>query len=921
MTDLGERWRYQVGDDAGWSQADFADRTWPEGPLAELAEELRNRGGRQMAWWRRVVDLDRHRPSGPGVPGLALLVGGGRGDTFEIHVDGALVGAHVASWLNRGQERMVVVPWSRLQDAEKITVAVRYQSVGGQPVLAGRLLIGDVERLQALGDQERWRLLRRDVLAALLALCFISLAIYGFHGHFRRRLSIRYGWFACTASLIAAYIFLGSQWAFRLGATAVVASRLQNFVLHLGCAVFVQFLWPVLGRRIGHWMRLYQISHFLWAIFVLVVPSFLWVLLTHPWRWLWILPLLATMARLLIEDLPKGGSKAKIIALGGFIALTGSLVELIHQVLGLGSTFPLPAWCFVYFLLALAVSPLGRSREMDLEFEELRHQLERMVEDRTEELSAANERLKAEIMERQLAEGAMRMLERAVEQSIDGLLVADLSGSTQFVNESWARMHGYEVLDLLGHHLSLFHTPEQMRREVVPCLERVRKTGADQAEVEHRRKDGGTFPTLMSFTLLQDPEKGPEGFVIFARDITERRKTEEERLRLEAKVQQAQKLESLGVLAGGIAHDYNNLLTGVLGNASLALAELPSESSASEKIQHIERAAERAADLAGQLLAYAGQNQLFARQLQLNDLLSDMKPLFESAVAKNADLKLHLRDNLPPIDADPSHVRQVVLNLVTNASDAITDNQGVITIRTSKINASRAYLDGAFLDEDIPEGEYVLLGVSDTGIGMDQETRSKMFDPFFSAKASGRGLGLAAVLGIVRGHRGNIKVYSQPSRGTTVEILFPMFEEQIKPAIEEGASLRDWRGDGIILVVDDEQMVRGVSKDVLVDRGFEVLIATEGQAALDLYRQQRDIRLVLLDRTMPHTDVPQVFRQIRQINPTAKVILMSGYKEKEVMEDFGSEGLAGFLQKPFRPEELLSKVREVLESEVESTGR
>ncbi len=908
VIELGAEWRFQPGDDPRWADPEFVEVGWQSVQLSSQPQLTSVAAG----WLRREVDLRQlAHLNPPGQPvSLAVILSGHPGDYGELFLNGVLRDAYLQASYLPSRPKAILLPLD--PQAESIHLALRYQPAAARSAGIGvSLLVGEPAVLRSLAQHDQF--LHHDLSSIALAVFFAVICGYYAWRFFRGERLLKYAWFAAAAGLTASYILLVSPWAAKLTTHQVAIHRLTGFTLHLGIATLAQLLWPLFGRRIGRWLRAYQLSHLACAVFVLVFPAFYWVLKTQAWRWAWILPFLVMLAAFLVDDLHQRRPAAQAIAIGGFLGLAGGLLELIYQLLGWGTTFPLPAWGLVYFLLALAASLPSRAPQDEPEFAALRSQLERMVEDRTEELSAANERLKAEISERQLAEGAMRMLERAVEQSIDGLLVSDLNGSTQFANESWARMHGYAVFDLLGHHLSLFHTPEQMRQEVQPLLNQVQREGAAQSEVAHRRKDGTTFPTLMSVTLLHEPDKGAVGFVIFARDVTERRRAEEERQRLETKVQQAQKFESLAVLAGGIAHDYNNLLTGVLGNVSLALLELPPNASAREKIEQIEKAAERAADLAGQLLAYAGKSELIPRRLELNELVNDMAPLLRTVVTKNAELKLYLRDGLPPIAADPNQIRQVILNLLTNSSEAITDERGVITVRTSKIKASRSYLDSAFLDTDLAEGEYVLLGISDTGIGMDEETRSKMFDPFFSAKSSGRGLGLAAVLGIVRGHHGTIKVYSQPGRGTTIEVLFPVLAAKARPVVVEEEDWSSFVGSGTVLVIDDEEVIRSVSQDVLTKRGFEVLTAQDGRSALDLYRlRKHEIRLVFLDRTMPNTDVAQVFRSIRELDPEARVILMSGYLEKEVLEGFGTAGLSGFLQKPFRPEDLLFKIREVL---------
>lgn len=398
-------------------------------------------------------------------------------------------------------------------------------------------------------------------------------------------------------------------------------------------------------------------------------------------------------------------------------------------------------------------------------------------------------------------------------------------------------------------------------------------------------------------------------------DVTERRAAEEERRRLDHQMQQTQKLESLGILAGGIAHDFNNLLVAILGNAGLALLELPPESPARQTVQAIETAAQRAADLTRQMLAYSGKGKFVIEPLNLSRVVEEMAHLLEVSVSKRAVLKYHFAPNLPPIEADATQVRQVIMNLITNASDAIGDRSGVISISTGMQHCDRAYLRESYLDADLPEGDYVYIEVADTGEGMDEATRARIFDPFFTTKFTGRGLGLAAVLGIVRGHRAAIKLYSEPGRGTTFKVLFPAArpstarapEPAPRPEPEAATAPR-----GTVLVVDDDETVRTVTRRILERSGFTVLLAPDGLQALQVYRATPGVALVILDMTMPHMDGEECFRELRHLDPTVRVLLTSGYNEQDATERFVGKGLAGFIQKPYRPADLLSKVEEVL---------
>jgi|GEM_PF-5423232 len=389
-------------------------------------------------------------------------------------------------------------------------------------------------------------------------------------------------------------------------------------------------------------------------------------------------------------------------------------------------------------------------------------------------------------------------------------------------------------------------------------------------------------------------------FAVVATDITARVKMIERQRNLEQQMLHAQKLESLGVLAGGIAHDFNNILMAVLGNADLALMRLSPESPAVENLRQIEKAAGQATDLARQMLAYSGKGRFVIEPLNLNSLVEEMLHILKVSISKQAVLRFHYSPHLPTIEADATQVRQILMNLVINASEAIGERSGVIAISTGMMDCDRQYLQGTSLDEELPEGMYVYTEVADTGCGMDRETLSKLFDPFFSTKFTGRGLGMAAVLGIIRGHHGAIKVYSEPGKGTTFKVLFPA-STRAEAIYDLPVADSVWRGNGTILLVDDEETVRAVGKDMLMELGYTVVTAADGREALKVFAEQRaNIACVLMDLTMPHMDGEQAFRELRRIDPAVKIIMASGYNEQEVSQKFLGKGLSGFLQKPFR---------------------
>ncbi len=396
------------------------------------------------------------------------------------------------------------------------------------------------------------------------------------------------------------------------------------------------------------------------------------------------------------------------------------------------------------------------------------------------------------------------------------------------------------------------------------------------------------------------------------REVRERQKAEEERRRLEAKIQYAQKLESLGILAGGIAHDFNNLLVGILGNADMALAKAPADSMQRQFLEAIVSSSQRAANLSNQMLAFSGKGKFVTTTLDLGELTRDVVRLLEMSLPDQAKIRFELPPTPLTTVADPTQIRQLLMNLITNASDAV-EGCGEIVVAGGAMECDSAYLSASPLVVDLPSGAYVYLDVTDNGPGMSAETIDKVFDPFFTTKFAGRGLGLAAALGIVRGHGGTFRVDSEIGRGTTFRVLLPRAREaaEARPVDLPETELRS---DGVVLVIDDEAAVRDVVQQVLEDFGMRVLTAEGGDEGLELFARQADaIALVLLDMTMPGRSGQETLKEIHRIRGDVSVILSSGFSEEVVRDQFGDQMISGFLQKPYHPKDLLAAVRETLE--------
>jgi PAS domain S-box-containing protein len=395
-------------------------------------------------------------------------------------------------------------------------------------------------------------------------------------------------------------------------------------------------------------------------------------------------------------------------------------------------------------------------------------------------------------------------------------------------------------------------------------------------------------------------------------DITERKIADEERRAIELKMQQAQKLESLGVLTGGIAHDFNNLLAGILGNADLALQDAPPGDPVHESVTQIAVAARRAADLVNEMLAYSGRSNFVVRNVQVGEMVREMAKLLQVTLSKKAVLRYELDDKAPPIQADPAQIQQVVMNLITNASDALGDDPGVITLRSGVEHCTQDDLRAYAPHELAHPGLYVFLEVSDTGCGMDAKTIERIFDPFFTTKFTGRGLGLAATLGIVRGHQGGLRVVSRVGHGTTFRVIFPAAtdHEPLETFGGPPATAAPGRA-GVLLVVDDDPRVRDFVVRALQLLGHEVLSAADGRQALEVFeRHAQRIDGVLLDITMPEMNGEDVLRALHAQHPGLPAVLMSGYSDSEMRSRLARNGHAAFLRKPFS----LDTLRQVVDT-------
>ncbi len=541
------------------------------------------------------------------------------------------------------------------------------------------------------------------------------------------------------------------------------------------------------------------------------------------------------------------------------------------------------------------------------------HKLDRKIEqldDARNELQAMLAARDSEIAQRKRAEEALAAsegrLRALLESASQGIVAVCEDGRIVLVNAKTEEMFGYARDELLGQSLGVllpenFRTAhaEHVRHYFQHPHTRVMGFGLD---LRGLTKSGKEFP--LEVTLSCAELDGSRLAMALITDITERRKAED-------RLWQAQKLESIGLLAGGVAHDFNNLLVGVVGNASLAQELLPS-GKAAELVEGIIKSGEQLAHLTRQMLAYSGKGRFVVEALDLSDLIPEISGLVHPSISKKIAVQFELEPNLPRIEADRGQIQQIFMNLVLNAAEAIGGNSGLISIRTGIQTLDEGYIRRNPEVTALQPGRYVYLEVHDDGCGMEEATKARIFDPFFSTKFTGRGLGLAAVSGIVRGHQGGIIVRSRPGEGSSFKVLFPVTEHAnaIPPA---GTRETNLLGTGTVLVVDDEELVRGVTKSILERYGYQVLLADSGPAALDVFkRHPENITMVILDLSMPKMDGKAVLLALQEIRPSVKVVVASGYSDDEVMKLFSGQHVSGFLQKPFTSTQLAETVKGAL---------
>jgi len=555
------------------------------------------------------------------------------------------------------------------------------------------------------------------------------------------------------------------------------------------------------------------------------------------------------------------------------------------------------ALCAIYFAEKMEVKVLSSMNTALQEEIALRNQTEKALRESEDK----NKRIYSK------AKRAEQIYRSLLHSSADAISTYDLKGGTVYISPAFTKIFGWTLEEMEGKRMPF--VPESESKSTMTIIRDLVENGTPCQGLETKRltKDGRLLDVSISASRYNDHEGNPIGILVILRDISEKK-------RLEAQLQYIERMEAVGTLAGGIAHDFNNLMMGMLGNISLILFDIGTESPHYEKLKNVEKLIQSGSKLTSQLLGYARKGKYEVRPASLNQLVKESSVTF-GRTRKEIVIYRELAEDLSSVMADEAQIQQVLMNLFINAADAMPGG-GDLFLKTMNVT-----------HEDIGDkpykpksGDYVLLKVKDTGMGMDQKTMVRIFEPFFTTKELGRGsgLGLASAYGIIKGHGGYIDVESKKGQGATFNIYFPASEKSIRKTSE--ISERIMKGNETILLVDDEALVIDVGVQLLGKLGYTVIEAKSGRDAIRIFKEQNHtIDMLILDMVMPNMGGGEVFDQIKRIDPKVKVLLSSGYSVNGQATEILKRGCEGFIQKPFNMEDLAKKIREVLNKSRKST--
>jgi PAS domain S-box-containing protein len=511
----------------------------------------------------------------------------------------------------------------------------------------------------------------------------------------------------------------------------------------------------------------------------------------------------------------------------------------------------------------------------------------------------------ADITERRQAEDSLRKLSRAVEQSPVSIVITDTRGTIEFVNPKFTQITGYEREEALGENPRILKTGHTSPEEYQRLWTTISTGKVWEGEFQNRKKNGDCFWEHATISPLRNREGGITNYLAIKEDITEKK-------RLEEQLRHSQKMEAIGLLAGGVAHDFNNILTVIMGYGNMLLMNMKPDNPMAEMIDQILRSAERAAHLTSSLLAFGHKQAMNPQICDLNDIVTKIQKFLVRVIGEDIQLKINLGDDHLTIFADSGQIEQILINLATNARDAIPKG-GLLSIETSLQEVDESFVQAHGHGEP---GRYALVAVSDTGCGMDEATRNRVFEPFFTTKGMGKGtgLGMAIVYGIVKQHNGYIHVYSEPGKGSTFKVFIPLVEPGHMAHDKVVDAEPPKMGTETILVVEDEPEVRQLIKQILNRFGYGVILAENGQEAVEKYRMYREeIKLVLMDVIMPVMNGREASEQIKKIQPDVKLLFTSGYTADIVQSRGEFKAGVELIMKPIQPVELVGKIREILD--------